>query len=196
MSDFAQENTRTIFTSKLEDGKNITEPGKPRLDPGMAADAMCSAFEGDRKDLNDANTHQLNNIMGNFFSGLRGHLQACFSKNYNGWVPEMGMPSMMAIDFAMRDWAPLHGPDSMHSPLKDPARYERDMTSKVLRYFLSRIMGDDNIYLYCMHVSNAKEQCNTVLKKNDHQWYKDYRNTQICPRPDTDPTLICSAARW
>jgi hypothetical protein len=178
------------------EGKNINKHNEPRLDPGMAADFMCSAFEGDRKDLNEANTHELNKIVADFFSGMRSQIQNFFSKSYNGWVPEAGMPSMMAIDFAMRDWPPLHGPNSTHHPLKDPSGYEDNMMSRVLRYLLSRTAGDDNIYLYCMHVSDAQEQCNIVPKKNDPQWYKDYRSTQICPKPDTDPTLLCAAARW
>lgn len=103
---------------------------------------------------------------------------------------------MMAIDFAMRQWAPLHGPNFTHPPLKDPAGYEYNVMSKSLRYLLSRTAGDDNIYLYCLHVEDAQEQCNIVPKKNDPQWYKDYRSTQICPRPETDPTLLCAAARW
>jgi len=106
------------------------------------------------------------------------------------------MPSMMALDFAMRDWAPLHGPNSTHNPLNDPVGYESDLMKKVLKYFLSRTMGDDNIYLVCSHVKDAQEQCNIVSNKNDPQWKKDHRSTQICPRPDTDPTLLCSAARW
>lgn len=40
----------------VNEGKNITKHSKPRLDPGMAADFTCSEFEGDRKDLNEANT--------------------------------------------------------------------------------------------------------------------------------------------
>ncbi len=167
------------------------------LDPGMGTDFMCSAFEGDRKDLNEANTHELNKIMGDFFSKVRNQIQTLFSKSYNGWIPEPGMPSMMAIEFATRDWAPLHGPNSTDNPLKDPARYETDIMSGVLKYILSRTAADDNIYLYCLHVHDAQKQCNnSVPKKKDPQWYKNYRSTQICPRPETDPTLLCAAARW
>jgi len=64
MSSFTQQLTHTIIPPNEVKGK--TEHSK--LDPGMAADFMCSSFEGDRKDLNEANTPELHKIMGDFFS--------------------------------------------------------------------------------------------------------------------------------
>ncbi|KAE8445376.1 hypothetical protein EG329_013498 [Mollisiaceae sp. DMI_Dod_QoI] len=166
------------------------------LDPGIAADWMCSQFEGDRQNYNEANARVLNRIIGNFFAGTRKQIQTLYSKTYNGWIAEPGMPSMMSIDFAMQDWPPLHGPDSKHNPLTDVAGYEEHVMSQSLRHLLSRTMSDDNTYLYCMHIPDAQAQCNIVPKENDPDWWKDYRATQICPRPVEDPTLLCSAARW
>jgi hypothetical protein len=64
------------------EGKNINQYNEPRLDPGMTADFMCSAFEGDRKDLNMANTHELNKNVADFFSGISSQIQNFFSKSF------------------------------------------------------------------------------------------------------------------
>jgi hypothetical protein len=42
-------------------------------------------------------------------------------------------------------------------------------------------------YMKCSHRSDAIEKC---TKKGD--WYESF----TCPRPETDPTLVCATGRW
>ncbi|CZR68483.1 uncharacterized protein PAC_18382 [Phialocephala subalpina] len=184
------------------DGRKApTCPRTDHLDPGMASDLMCAAFEGDGKDLNEANTHVLEKLMVKWFEGIRAETQKAHTKMYDGWIgtPGIGQPSMMAILFAMRDWPPLHGPGSSRHPLRNAAEYEEHIKFQALKHFLGVTMSDDGIYLYCMHLPDAEKQCaiDPDEKGKHHRgWWKDYRKAQICPRPKEDPTLICSAARW
>ncbi|KAF8851992.1 hypothetical protein BDZ45DRAFT_765053 [Acephala macrosclerotiorum] len=169
------------------------------LDAGVASDTMCSSFEGDRQDLNEANTHALEDIIAEWFSTIRAQTLATYEKLYNGFIPREGirMPSMLALQLAMSDWPPLNGPNSLNHPLKDTAKFEKHVKLQALKRILSFTMSDDGIYLYCMHTDKAQEECShDTFAKGTRGWWKDYRKTQICPRPKEDSTLLCSAARW
>lgn len=68
--------------------------GRKHLDPDMANDLLCSAFEGDKTDKNEENAHTLEEIMGDFMLQIRNQTQTLHTKMYNGWVAEPGMPAM------------------------------------------------------------------------------------------------------
>lgn len=75
------------------------------------------------------------------------------------------------------------------------------MERNFLKGIISTLMAKGYNYVRCLHEPMAPAMCEAARKYStpSDQWDKDMVTislSRFCPRPDTDPTLICQAEHW
>jgi len=195
-ADLAKDYTKRM--GKVVVNKNSTLPddmGEKRINPGIGRDPMCSEFDGDIEDNNEANSHVLKELVSTWYDRRIFDERSLFEKMYNGSNTEPGAPSVRALYFNSRHWAPLYGPGSTRSRLANSAEFGTRVKMRMLKYFLGRVMSEDDSYIACMHRDDAQEQCSMNATEQPQPYLQKYRKTMFCPKPEM-PTLLCQAARW
>jgi hypothetical protein len=65
--------------------------------------------------------------------------------------------------------------------------FSRDFEVAVVKELASSTLAAGYNYMKCSHRTDAAEKCGKT---------GDYYESLICPRPNTDPTLVCQVSRW
>ncbi|SZF01486.1 unnamed protein product [Blumeria hordei] len=169
----------------------VKEQVKLRLMSGsIGGGSSCSRFGGSDTNNNAININQVQGQLASVLPQVLDSLGEVYEGIYNGSLSEEGQPSWLATSMLRHNWAE-------EKSYLARLRHGNSMKSQVMRAFVlniaSQVSAKDGSYMKCSHKSWAAEKC----YKMAHAKATDEASlSYFCPRPDTDPGLICQVGRW
>ncbi|KAE9379765.1 hypothetical protein N431DRAFT_398235 [Stipitochalara longipes BDJ] len=163
------------------------EAALPTIVGGIGSGWICSDFEGDWKDDNKVNTELLRDRVSVELEAGRRQVWTLFKDMYDGAVPEPGRPSMVARWMLARNWVGKDQKGSIEYDLHNIEDFHKKFELGYVKDLASSVLASGYNYLKCSHREDAVEKC----AKGGLEYQQIF-----CPEPETDPTLVCQAARW
>ncbi|KAI0998439.1 hypothetical protein K3495_g9755 [Podosphaera aphanis] len=156
----------------------------------LPGDGFCARFGGNDVSSNAANINQVQGQLASVFPKVLDELSHMYEGIYNGSMREHDQPSWLAVSMLSHNWAE-------EKSYMQRLRHGTEMKHQVMREFTlniaSQVSAKDGSYMKCTHKSWATEKCDRMAhaKATDKAAL-----AYFCPRPETEPGLICQVGRW
>ncbi|POS87765.1 hypothetical protein EPUL_003899, partial [Erysiphe pulchra] len=156
----------------------------------LGGPGVCSRFDGGDVDNSVQNIDQVQGHLASVFPQILESLSDLYEGIYNGSIQEEGSPSWLAVSMLNHNWAE-------ESSYLERLRHGGLMKREIMRAFTlniaSQVSASDGSYMKCTHKPWAQKKCEQMARaKPTDEAALGY----FCPRPDSDPTLICQVGRW
>lgn len=169
------------------------------LEGGKGNDPMCSAFEGDIQVNLDGNVKKLQGVLGDEFKTLHKQLGKTYRDLFHGEYARPGSLSPTAVMFINQKWS---GQKSVATKIENTDDFEAYFEMMMSMRLMSVMASTSHQYQKCTHDPEAQSKCAAAAAQSEPcknpiaGKTKNCKRAVFCPRPDSDPTLICKAGAW